>query len=762
MGETFPIAFGRYELTERLAVGGMAELFKANVSGAHGFTKQVVIKRILPHLAVDEHFNTMFIDEAKITARLSHPKIAQTLELGKFGGQLYIAMEYVDGLDVLAMLRECAHRRTRVPIRLAVHIITEILDALDFAHNQTDSDGKELRIVHRDISPSNVLVSRRGDVKLVDFGIAQASERQQETKSGTLKGKYGYMAPEQVVGRPLDARSDLFSSAIVMVEMAMGRRLFVSPNELDVLLMVRDVKLERLGKYGQDIAPDLDVILRKALAKEPDDRYQSCAEFRDVLSEWQFENRHRVTARDCAVLVNELYDSAWARKRKQKTPELERQLVAAEDAVARQAEGGATDPAVPPVEAEGPGGREFPTSASMEEAIALVAGELDGIPVGEQRGMESAPVVLIEKTDPEAEIQEEVVAAAPTGPDEIIEIEGLDINLEDDLDDLQIDEVSLDEDYDLGELAEELRASPERSEESVSREMLEITTQEIAFDDIVAAVENALPRELSDKTPRMPSEEEKQEARRRLPTLSEVQTEPDDAGDLSELAPLRVLSRLAVARATGLLVVTVGGIKKEIYIVDGRPEFVSSNLASELFGEYLVGQKVISEGELSMALAMMPHYSGKLGDTLVGLGLMKPLDVFRHLTQQVRDKLIDVCTWSKGSFEWYDSVLNEREAFPLDLDPFEVLGAGAMAVQIEHVNQWIGSVKHLAFRSATSSDLSPESFQLGQDLRDVYNQLDGRRSVGDLVDRFTDQTERSKFARMLYLIAMTELAQPVE
>src|SRR3954467_13198912 len=304
----YPIGFGRYQLVERLAVGGMAELYVATAPGEHGFQKKVVIKRLLPNLVHDETYNAMFIDEAKLTARLVHPKIAQTFELGKVDDQLFIAMEYVDGIDVLALLREFASRRRRVEPQLAAWIAHETLDALDYAHNLTGEDGKAMGIVHRDISPSNVLLSVRGDIKLVDFGIARAKDpdRAHKSKSGTLKGKYGYMSPEQVIEQQLDARSDVFSVGVVLAELLTGRRLFAAANELDVLLMVRDAKLSRYEKYGMDIEPGLSDIVRKALKKPVDERWSSAAAFRDALNEWLFEHRHRVTPKDVASVVSEL------------------------------------------------------------------------------------------------------------------------------------------------------------------------------------------------------------------------------------------------------------------------------------------------------------------------------------------------------------------------------------------------------------------------------------------------------------------------
>ena len=268
-----PSAFGRYTLLERLAVGGMAEVFRAKITSSHGFEKILVIKRILPHLAADPNFVAMFIDEAKLTAQLTHPKIVQVLDFGEVRGQYFIALEYIDGFDALGLLRVAAQKRVHMPRALAVFIVSEVLEALDYAHNARDMDGKPMQIVHRDISPSNIFISKRGDVKLGDFGIAHAQRRESKTQAGTLKGKYGYMSPEQVVGRPIDARSDLFAVGVVLAELLTGRRLFTAPADLDVLLMVRDVQLDRLDKYGADLPKALDRIVRQALKKNPRERF---------------------------------------------------------------------------------------------------------------------------------------------------------------------------------------------------------------------------------------------------------------------------------------------------------------------------------------------------------------------------------------------------------------------------------------------------------------------------------------------------------
>jgi hypothetical protein len=243
------------------------------------------------------------------------------------------------------------------------------------------------------------------------------------------------------------------------------------------------------------------------------------------------------------------------------------------------------------------------------------------------------------------------------------------------------------------------------------------------------------------------------------PTLAEIPEPPDDTGEFSVTPPLRVLFRLMTARATGLLVVAVGGVKKDIYVRDGMPEYVASNVASELFGNYLVTKGVLSDGELAMALAMMPHYGGKLGDTLVGLGLMKPLEVFRHLTRQVRTKIIDVCSWTKGTFGWYAGRENPREAFPLDFNAFEILGAGAMAMSDEHIESWIAKHGRVRLRAARTRRVGPERFEV-PGLVELFELLDGRRSVGDLVELAPERPERLRTGRMLCLLEACDLARP--
>lgn len=713
MGE-FPVSFGRYQLIERLALGGMAELFVATSPGEHGFQKKVVIKRLLPQLVSDATYNAMFIDEAKLTAKLVHPKIAQTFELGKVDDQLYIAMEHVDGIDVLALLREFAARRRRVDPQLAAWIAHEVLDALDYAHNLTGEDGHKLGVVHRDISPSNVLLSVRGDVKLVDFGIARAvdPDRAHKSKSGTLKGKYGYMSPEQVIEQTLDARSDLFSVGVVLAELLTGRRLFAAANELDVLLMVRDAKLYRFDKYGSDIEKSLADIVRKALKKPVDERWSSAAAFRDALAEWLFEHRHRMTSRHVADVVVELREAVIERRTKVDQPEVA-EIPAGDDLALGRAP---SDDGTPLIMIEG--GDSMPImSVSYEDepkvSRPITASELAASAQAAQTSVRAETVAARPQGRPALEIEAGAVVEVPIADTISAAVEA--ITLPD--------------------------AQP--SEDSQMR----------AFDDLTE------PPPARDKVVPPTAEEALRKRPPTPPALSEIPEPPDDAGEFNVTSPLRVLFRLMTARATGLLVVAVGGIKKEIYVRDGQPEYVSSNVASELFGNYLVTKGVLSDGELAMALAMMPHYGGKLGDTLVGLGLLKPLEVFRHLTRQVRSKIIDVCTWNKGSFGWYAGRENPREAFPLDFNAFEILGAGAMAASDDHTESWIAKHNSMRLRTSRTRRVGPERFEV-KGLVELCEQLDGKKSVGDLVEMQEDRDERLRVGKMLCLLEACDLARP--
>jgi serine/threonine protein kinase len=270
---------GPYELGERLGLGGMAEVFVAYRAGPHGFAKKVALKRILPELAQDSRFVAMFCDEARISAPLCHPNIVQVIDFGESQGELFMAMEYVEGVSLAKLLRYVSGRRERFPLGAALFIAHEVLTGLSFAHEACDENGNPLHIVHRDVSPGNVLIGRAGDVKLADFGIVRSAYVDRRTYPGELKGKVGYMSPEQVMGVEVDPRSDVFTVGIILSEMLIARPLFSGQNEFDILTKIYEADLSSLEKYGADLSVGVRDVLRQALAKASADRFASARDF---------------------------------------------------------------------------------------------------------------------------------------------------------------------------------------------------------------------------------------------------------------------------------------------------------------------------------------------------------------------------------------------------------------------------------------------------------------------------------------------------
>ena len=277
------IPFGKYLLLERLAVGGMAEVFLAKSFGVEGFEKILAIKRILPTMAEDEDFIEMFIDEAKIAGHLNHANIVPIYELGKIGESHYIAMEYVWGKDLLQIMNRFRRMRKRMPAAMVAFIASKMCEALEYAHNKRDRKGRPLDLIHRDVSPQNILVSYDGAVKLIDFGIAKAASRTTKTQAGVLKGKFGYMSPEQVRGQAVDHRSDIFAVGTCMYEMLTSERLFVGESDFSTLEKVRSAAVAPPSHMVSGCPPEFDAIVMRTLARDPDERYQTAGELQESL-----------------------------------------------------------------------------------------------------------------------------------------------------------------------------------------------------------------------------------------------------------------------------------------------------------------------------------------------------------------------------------------------------------------------------------------------------------------------------------------------
>jgi len=296
----------RYTITERVDQGGMAEVFRGVAESLQGFKKNVAIKRILPDLIKNKKFVKMFLDEARLSLYLQHANIVQVFDIGQTENSYFLVMEFVDGANLKALLQRLKQRGRRMEIAHAIYILLECCKGLNYAHHlENPETGEPLHLVHRDISPPNILVSKMGEVKLVDFGLAKANSQLESTDPGVVKGKFSYLSPEAASGLEVDHRADVFAVGILLWEMFTGRRLFYGESDYQTVELVRQARIPSLAALNPDIEPELEGIVRKALARNPDERYHTAADLGDALAQYLFSRRMKVTARDIAALVRE-------------------------------------------------------------------------------------------------------------------------------------------------------------------------------------------------------------------------------------------------------------------------------------------------------------------------------------------------------------------------------------------------------------------------------------------------------------------------
>ena len=333
MTESQPTRFGKYLLVEKLASGGMAQLYRGKILGDQGFEKFIAIKQILPHLAEEKEFLSSFIDEAKLAALLHHQNIVQIYDFGSVEGAYFITMEYLFGKDLRVIAQKSKENNLPFSIEHCLFIISRICAGLDYAHKLKDFQGKPLNIIHRDVSPQNIIITYEGDVKIVDFGIAKARSRSTITQVGMIKGKVAYMAPEQASGKTIDSRSDIFPTGILLYEMLSGKRMFTG-DTLQILAKVSRAEFDPPETAISDLSPKLYKILHQALAKEPEQRYQSAGDMLADLEECMFELSLRPTARGLAQYMKDLFKE---------------EIFAEEQVMRRAAETGPAEEIRPPV-----------------------------------------------------------------------------------------------------------------------------------------------------------------------------------------------------------------------------------------------------------------------------------------------------------------------------------------------------------------------------------------------------------------------------
>lgn len=655
-----PRQFGKYLLLDQIGTGGMAEIWRARQFGAAGFQKTLCIKKILRHLADNDEFVAMFIDEAKIAVSLQHANVVQIYDLGSVQKEYFIAMEYVFGKDLLNLLIRCTHLRIRVPHKLAVFIIAETLKGLESAHTAVDSRGNALTIIHRDVSPSNVLIGYEGDVKIGDFGVAKARKRESETRSGTMKGKLGYMSPEQVTGAEIDTRADLFSAGIMLYEMLAMNRLFHGKTELETLMLVRDCDVESaLQKLPSGVSPTLRDILRRALARDPKHRYQTATEFLDALLDHLFNEKQRVTTQDMGRFMKSVFA-------KEIEEELERQKGIDRVVESMLAQSGGS------LRREGPSTRPPIAGAPSEEELTF------------------SPYSRFRVRDREG------VVFGPMGLNTLVEV--------------------------------------------VQRDGREAVAQ-VSVDDSQWVAPDAVPGLFE------------------APAAAEEA--PDHQGHFDRLEFSRLLYRYAACRATGRMHFENGTRKKEIFWRRGRPEYVTSNLRSELLGEYLVQRRLIGRRTLNEALKMLPDMNGRLGDALLQLNAISAHDLFNALVEQVKTKLLEIFSWSDGAYGFYRGEATSAQIVPLETSAYALINEGVQRrLTFDDLKGHFHGREHLPFVRMRHLVISPKALDLTPKQARLWQAVGRRESVLDQFGRLMSipGVDEADVYQVLFLMERLEFA----
>jgi eukaryotic-like serine/threonine-protein kinase len=580
--------FGPFVLERRIAVGGSAEVFLARPKLGVQPASRLVVKKLLRAAREGGDFDALE-REAELHRAVVHRNVVNVFGAGMVGDEPYLAMEYVEGVDLYRLLRRADAEQRKFPPGLAAFIAMRVASALAAVHSAHDHEGNALHIVHRDVTPSNIYLSIDGQIKLGDFGIARFEQRvkpaQSSSGGGTgLKGKFGYLAPEQVAGEPFDHRADLFALTAVFGEMLIGERVFPGSGQLAVLLAIRDVNIGPLRQAAPKLPEGVLELCEKGLARDPDARYQDAAELAVALSEFEQPSPEELQV-TLAEWVN------WAKDSSQLAKQIEGQVrdsVQRMRAVRARSSGGiaAVNPnAAPP--------SEPPNSTSLSNVRRTDGQTLKAVPF--------------------AKLIEMIATGDLTGDDEVA-LMGAGFRFIRDV-------------HELG------------------RHLLPSTTATTS--------------------------------RLFEPGI------PDYQVLLRDTPMLDVLSHMRQKGETGALFVergsnTGGASRKEIYLEKGRLLHVASSEREELLGEYLVRRGRLTREQLETALGTLSSYGGRLGDTLIGIGMVDAVDVFRAIRDQGRDRVATLCGWAEGLVTFYRGTAPQLVQFPLDLDLASPMMAGAI------------------------------------------------------------------------------------
>ncbi len=611
-------AFGPWLLVERLAIGGTADVFLGRRIDAAPDSPLVVVKRLLPSLRHETSAREAFVDEAALHAKVVHPNVVRCLESGEVEGEPYLALEHVAGVDLHRVLAMGQARRRPLAPPLATFVAREMLSALGAVH--------AAGIVHRDVSPSNVYLGQRGEVKLGDFGIAKVGS----ARAAVIRGKYAYLAPEQVASEAVDHRADLFAVANVLCEMMLARPLFPGSGQLAVLLAIRDVRVDALDQPSA-IPPALVALLRRALARAPEARFPDAAAFDAALAPWAWQDE-TTARREIEKLVRWTRDAstelrAVGEHPDQKTPFLS-----------------LAPPSSVPISRLATPVQPIPSLSVPRPALEL---DSDAFHVPARD-----PASFVDLPQP-------TVAAVSTAPFTPIPSR------------VRTTDGRLLGPFAYAKLVEMVATGKLGGADEVDF----MGTGFVALADIDELARHLAPRSTVTRQLEGPG----------TPDWHGNVQEPSDDTTLPTSTSLdpgvaRALSFVATRRATGVLIAQDPRRRKEIYFVNGRMFHAATSESSELTGEYLVARGLLDRGDLDFALAVLPRFDGRLGEALTTLGLVEPVKMFRLLEDLGRDRLLDLFRWSEGELSFYDGAQPGKVDFPLDLLVGPIVEAGVGGV----------------------------------------------------------------------------------
>lgn len=725
---------GKYELLEKIGSGGMAEVYKARQTGVEGFEKIVVVKKVLPGYARNLSFIKMLIEEAKLTSVLQHPNIVQIFELDSVENQYYMAMEWVDGRDLLKLLAKCAESKRLFPPDIACYIAAEVCKGLHYAHNARDIYGKPLNIIHRDVSPSNVIMSRQGHIKIMDFGVAKAQTQDTKGSKHVLRGKLGYMSPEQVKGEEIDHRSDIFSLGIVLFESLTLKRLFLGRTDLETLINIRDADIEKKFKKYPKLDQGLKEVLRKALARDRDERFATAQEFHDALNDYLFQKGQRVDTAMLAAFLTSLFGEGT-----------EVTSLTAVD-TAKEDEIGETSSMLVSRPATAPNVPQIEQLQELEEA---------GAPVGEEE--ESGEVA----EDPEAtpvEVVTEVEEDVPEAPEPEPEPDD-DEEEEDD-----------DEGFPEEESSPKVGMEPPPVSSSLAGHEFKLKNTAgyvfgpVDYGNLVNLVQTGAVseeefvsidggdwkkvREITAVRTLSPSE-----------ALRVKGISPIYSGTLSATGILRVFYQITSRQLSGKLRLAKGSSQKEFYFRKGQPKHVSTNLKQELLGSFLLRRGVVTEEQMNESISKSVEFGGRLGDALVSMGFVKPHELYWLLDQQFKEKFIQIFTWKSGNYEFFEGVPCPIEMAPSDANVYRYIMDGVRkCLTIADLKPVFEQYIDTPIRERDNPYLRVESLPLNSKEQRLWGQLERNHTFGRVLKEVCkNDEERTSLYQLVLVLYQLEL-----